>query len=144
MFPAIISFFKYSLRLFLLLFLCNYHSDYIDPFHVALRPLRLCQHLFYMYISISYILIIYILLFKRLVSHILKYVIPSSFLKSSISKCHVPCAQACLILCDPRGYNLTIRSSRQEYFANFLLQGIFSTQGSNPHLLCLLHHRQIP
>ena len=88
--------------------------------------------------------IIYILLFKRLVSHILKYVIPSSFLKSSISKCHVPCAQACLILCDPRGYNLTIRSSRQEYFANFLLQGIFPTQGSNPHLLCLLHHRQIP
>ena len=26
----------------------------------------------------------------------------------------------------------------------FLLQGIFLTQGSNPHLLCLLHFRQIP
>ena len=25
-----------------------------------------------------------------------------------------------------------------------LLQGIFSTQGSNPHLLCLLHCKQIP
>ena len=26
---------------------------------------------------------------------------------------------------------------------HFLLQGIFPTQGSNPHLLCLLHCRQI-
>ena len=26
---------------------------------------------------------------------------------------------------------------------HFLLQGIFPTQGSNPHLLCLLHYRQI-
>ena len=31
--------------------------------------------------------------------------------------------------------------SRQEYWSglHFLLQGIFLTQGSNPHLLCLLH-----
>ena len=35
--------------------------------------------------------------------------------------------------------------SRQEYWNRLpaLLQGIFSTQGSNPHLLCLLHCRQI-
>ena len=32
--------------------------------------------------------------------------------------------------------------SRQEYW-NALLQGLFSIQGSNPHLLCLLHCRQI-
>ena len=34
---------------------------------------------------------------------------------------------------------------RQEYWGglHFLLQGIFLTQGSNLHLLCLLHCRQI-
>ena len=33
--------------------------------------------------------------------------------------------------------------SRQEYWSglHFLLQGIFSTQGSNPHPLCLLHRQ---
>ena len=35
-------------------------------------------------------------------------------------------AKSCLTLCDPKG-------------CHFLLQGIFPTQGSNPHLLCLLH-----
>ena len=35
---------------------------------------------------------------------------------------------------------------RQEYRmdCHFLLQEIFQTQGLNPHLLCLLHYRQIP
>ena len=42
-------FFKYSLCLVLWLFLCNSHNEYIDPFHVAQRPLRLCQHLIYIY-----------------------------------------------------------------------------------------------
>ena len=36
---------------------------------------------------------------------------------------------------------LSMRFSRQEYGmgCHFILQGIFPTQGSNPHLLCLLH-----
>ena len=36
---------------------------------------------------------------------------------------------------------LSLRFSRQEYWSRLhaLLQGIFLTQGSNPHLLCLLH-----
>ena len=40
---------------------------------------------------------------------------------------------------------LSIGFFRQEYQSgcHFLLWGIFPTQGSNPHLLCLLHYRQI-
>ena len=40
---------------------------------------------------------------------------------------------------EPAG--LLLGFSRQEYWSgcHFLLQGIFPTQGSNPHLVCLLH-----
>ena len=36
---------------------------------------------------------------------------------------------------------LLVKFSRQEYWSglHFLLQGIFSTEGWNPHLLCFLH-----
>jgi len=30
-----------------------------------------------------------------------------------------------------------------EWVATFLLHGIFQNQGSNPHLLCFLHYRQL-
>ena len=41
----------------------------------------------------------------------------------------------------PHQAPLSMELPRQEYGANchFLLQGIFLTQGSNPHLLCLLN-----
>ena len=40
---------------------------------------------------------------------------------------------------------LSMGFSRQDYWSgcHFLLQGIFPTQGSNLHLLCLLHSRRI-
>ena len=40
---------------------------------------------------------------------------------------------------------LAVGDSRQAYWVgcHFLLQGIFPTQGSNLHLLCLLHCRRI-
>ena len=39
---------------------------------------------------------------------------------------------------------LTVESSRQEYWSgcHFLLWGIFSTQGLNSFLLCLLHWQE--
>ena len=56
-------------------------------------------------------------------------------------------AQSRLTFGDPVGYSppgsLSLGFSRQEYWSvcHFLLQGIFLTQGSNPHLLSILHCR---
>ena len=55
--------------------------------------------------------------------------------------------QWCLTLCDPQGQYILPDSSIRKNFPSkntgvgcyFLFQGIFQTQGSNPHLLCLLH-----
>ena len=53
--------------------------------------------------------------------------------------------QLCLRLCDPMDYNLPGSSPWDSPGKNtgvgchFLLQGIFQTQGLNPHLLCLLY-----
>ena len=55
------------------------------------------------------------------------------------------CAQSCPTLETPwtivHQVLLSMEFSRQEYWSvcHFLLQGIFPTQGLNPHLLCLLH-----
>ena len=58
--------------------------------------------------------------------------------------------QSCPTLCNirtvARQAPLSMRFSRQEYTGvscHSLLQGIIPTQGWNPHLLCLLHGRQI-
>ena len=56
------------------------------------------------------------------------------------------CTQLCLTLCGPMNCSPS-GSSVHGIFpgkntavgCHFLLQGIFPTQGSNPHLLCLLH-----
>ena len=55
--------------------------------------------------------------------------------------------QLCLTLCDlmtiAHEVLLSMEFSKQEFWSgvccHFLLQGIFPTQRSNPHLLCLLH-----
>ena len=59
-------------------------------------------------------------------------------------------AQSCSTLCDPMDYSLPSSSVHGIYpgkdtgvFCYFLLQGIMLTQGSNSHLLYLLHYRQI-
>ena len=55
------------------------------------------------------------------------------------------CTQSCRILCSlwtvAGQAPLSMGFSRNEYWvdSNFLLQGIFLTQGSNLHLLCLVH-----
>ena len=56
----------------------------------------------------------------------------------------------CLILCDPMDYGLPGSSVHGDspgkntgIGCHGFLQGIFPIQGSNPHLLCLLHCRQI-
>ena len=52
--------------------------------------------------------------------------------------------QSCLTLCDPRDCSWpgssvhVIPGKNTGVGCHFLLQGIFPTQGSNPHLLCLL------
>ena len=68
----------------------------------------------------------------------------------SVVLCEVLVAQLCPTLCDPMDYNLTgssvhgvLQARILEWVAIFLLQGIFSTQGSNLHTLCLLCCRQI-
>ena len=63
---------------------------------------------------------------------------------SIVSTCAYACTQSCLTLAPRTGaqwVHLSIGFSRQEYWSGlpFLLQGIFPTQGSNPHLLHLLH-----
>ena len=58
---------------------------------------------------------------------------------------HAKWDQSCLILCDPIDYNspgsflhgFLHNNTRAD--CHTLLQGVFSTQGANPHLLCLLH-----
>ena len=59
-------------------------------------------------------------------------------------------AQSCLTLCDPMDCILPGSSIHGDFLGkntgvgcHFLLQGIFKTQGLNPHLLCLLHCRWI-
>ena len=59
-------------------------------------------------------------------------------------------AQSCPTLCDPLDCSLPGSSVHRIFSGKntgvgcrFLLQGIFPTQGSNLHLLCLLHCRQI-
>ena len=54
-------------------------------------------------------------------------------------------AQSCLTLCDPMDCILPDSSIHGDFLGkntgvgcHFLLQGIFKTQGLNPHLLCLL------
>ena len=60
------------------------------------------------------------------------------------------CAQLYLTLCDPMDCSPTGSSVRDSLAKNTgvschaLLQGIVWTQGSNPHLLYLLHCRRIP
>ena len=67
-------------------------------------------------------------------------------------KVKVKVAQSCPTLCDPIDYTVhgILQARILEWVAfpfsllqgvgcYFLLQGIFLTQGSNPHLLCLLH-----
>ena len=58
--------------------------------------------------------------------------------------------QSCPTLCDPMDGSLpgssvhgTFQARILECIAIFLLRGIFPTQGSNMHFLCLLHCRQI-
>ena len=60
------------------------------------------------------------------------------------TRVHVLSHFSCLTLCDPMDCILSPLSmgfSRQEYWSelHFFLQGIFPTQGLNPHLLYLLH-----
>ena len=58
---------------------------------------------------------------------------------------HAKSLQSCPTLCDPMDRSpqapLSMGFSRQEYWnrLTFSFQGIFLTQGSNPHLLYLLH-----
>ena len=56
------------------------------------------------------------------------------------------CAQSCPVLCNPMDHNPPDSSVHRIFPGKntrvgccFLLQGIFLTQGSNLHLLCLLH-----
>ena len=58
---------------------------------------------------------------------------------------HTKSLQSCQILCDPMGHSLLsssvhgILQARTGAGCRVPLQEIFSTQGSNPSLLCLLH-----
>ena len=54
---------------------------------------------------------------------------------------HAKLLQSTLILCDPVDYSVHgIAQARiLEWVAMPCPQGIFLTQGSNPHFLCLLH-----
>ena len=57
--------------------------------------------------------------------------------------------QSCPTLCDPLNYSppgscpWDFPGKNARVGCPFLIQGIFLTQGSNPHLLCLLHCRWI-
>ena len=72
--------------------------------------------------------------------------------RARILESKVKVAQSCPALCDPIDYTVhgILQARILEWVAfpfsllqgvgcYFLLQGIFLTQGSNPHLLCLLH-----
>ena len=59
---------------------------------------------------------------------------------------HAKSIQSCLTLCDPMDYSLpgssghgNSPSKNTGVDCHDLLQGIFPTQGSNLHFLCLLH-----
>ena len=59
---------------------------------------------------------------------------------------HAKSLQSCLILCDPMDCSPPGSSVQQDFpgkntgvGCHALLQGIFLTQGWNPHFLCLLH-----
>ena len=56
------------------------------------------------------------------------------------------CAQSCPTLCNPMNCNplvpLSMESSRQQYCSALPFQGIFPAQGSNPHLLWLMHWQE--
>ena len=64
-----------------------------------------------------------------------------------VSYCvHTQSLQSCPTLCDPIECSLPgssvlgiFQAGLLEWVSHLLLQGIFPTQGSNPHLLCLLH-----
>ena len=62
-----------------------------------------------------------------------------------IVRCVCSVAQSCPTLCDSPGSSVhgILQARVLEWVANFLLQRIFLTQGSNLHLLCLLHCRWI-
>ena len=67
-------------------------------------------------------------------------------LQSALDLCR--CTQSCPTLCRPMDCSCQVllsMDSGQEYWSElpFLTPGIFLTQGSNPHLLCLLHW-QVP
>ena len=79
---------------------------------------------------------------------ILKFFIHLKFKCNSVCVCVCVCVceRACALFVAPwtatRQAPLSVGFSRQEYYrvgCHFLLQGIFLTQGSNPHLLSLLH-----
>ena len=55
--------------------------------------------------------------------------------------CCAKSLQSCLILCDPARLLCAWDSPGKNtgVACHVLLQGIFLTQGSNPHLLCLLY-----
>ena len=65
--------------------------------------------------------------------------------------CACSVIELCSTLCDSMEWTvahqaaLSMEFSSQEYWSgfHFFLQGIFLTLGSNPHLPCLLHFRQI-
>ena len=66
--------------------------------------------------------------------------------KVCVCVCVCVCAQLCLTLCDPTDCNPPGCSVHGSFWAkntgvdcHFLPQGIFLTQGLNPHLSCLLH-----
>ena len=59
---------------------------------------------------------------------------------------HAKSLQSCLTLCNPMDCSLPgssvhriLQARIMEWVATSYLQGIFLTQGLNPHLLCLLH-----
>ena len=66
------------------------------------------------------------------------------FPKAVVCVClHAKLLQLCPTLCDPMVHQapLSMGFSRQDYCSRLpcLLQGIFTAQGQNPSLLCLLH-----
>jgi len=59
---------------------------------------------------------------------------------------HTKSIQLCPTLCDPMDHSplgSSVHGILQERILEIPLQGIFLTQGLNPHLLCLLHLRRI-
>ena len=70
----------------------------------------------------------------------------SDFVSQSLIVCvHAKLLQSCTSLCNPISFSLPdssvhgILQARTGVGFHAVLQGVFPTQGSNPHLLCLLH-----